>query len=135
MSLPLTSARQIAAARRSAAPTDAATPNLTSAPFATEVQRKVDLLGTEPPFAIDAKLHLDCRATSAPVELMDEYTLELIQQLCTRVGMIMEEASDEALLTTETEPVAMREKLERLSYAAEVIVALVAAAERCTDPS
>ncbi len=42
--------------------------------------------------------------------------------------MIMEEASDEALLTTETEPVAMREKLERLSYAAEVIVALVAAA-------
>jgi hypothetical protein len=53
--------------------------------------------------------------------------LNLIRGLCTRVGMIMEDASVEAL-TIPTEEGALRDRLMRLADVAHAISAIVAAA-------
>jgi hypothetical protein len=58
---------------------------------------------------------------------MDDDTLDLIRKLCTRAGMIMEDASVEAL-TISAEARSIDSGLIRLAYATEAISALVAAA-------
>jgi hypothetical protein len=60
---------------------------------------------------------------------MDEDTFELIQLLCTRAGMIMEDASAEALVANPGKAEEMRAKLRRLADAAQAIGAIVAAAQ------
>jgi hypothetical protein len=60
---------------------------------------------------------------------MDEDTLELIQRLCTRAGMIMEDASVEALMATPSDVGAMSEKLTRLAEAAHTIGTIIVAAQ------
>ena len=59
---------------------------------------------------------------------MDEEILDLVDQLCTRAGMIMEDASVDVLLLKERSPQASAEKIARLGIAAQAISALVAAA-------
>lgn len=59
---------------------------------------------------------------------MDEDTLELIQRLCTRAAMIMEDANADALITT-VESGLTTKKLMKLAEAAEAISAVVAAAQ------
>jgi hypothetical protein len=60
---------------------------------------------------------------------MDEDTLELIQTLCSRAGMIMEDASAEALMTRAVGVNAISEKLVRLAGAVQAIVSIVYAAQ------
>ncbi|MEG3155708.1 hypothetical protein [Sphingomonas sp. RB1R13] len=59
---------------------------------------------------------------------MDDDTADLIQMLCTRAGMIMEDASAEALVMRAADPQAVSAKLERLAQAAGAIRAIIAAA-------
>lgn len=54
---------------------------------------------------------------------MDEHTRELIRRLCTRAGMIMEDASAVAVLAPQEEHVV------QLHRAAERVVILLAAAQ------
>ena len=64
---------------------------------------------------------------------MDDDTIELIQQLCTRVGMIMEDASPVALITEPADD--LSEKVEALRRATSRASALVAAADAlCSVP-
>ena len=65
---------------------------------------------------------------------MDEDTLELIQRLCTRAGMIMEDTSAEALTTAPSDAGTMSKKLERLAEAAHAVVVIVAAAQALHQP-
>jgi hypothetical protein len=60
---------------------------------------------------------------------MDEDTLELIQTLCSRAGMIMEDASAEALMTRAVGVNAISEKLVRLAGAVQAFVSIVSAAQ------
>ena len=59
---------------------------------------------------------------------MDDDADDLIRKLCTRAGMIMEDASVDALLMPGADPEAIGAKLERLGDAAHAISAIVAAA-------
>ena len=59
---------------------------------------------------------------------MDEDTLELIQALCTRAGMIMEDASAEAMATASDDAGTVGKKLTRLAEAAHAIGTIIAAA-------
>ena len=59
---------------------------------------------------------------------MDEDTFDLIRTLCTRVGMIMEDASVEALFLPAADTRALSAGLDRLSDASGTISAIVAAA-------
>ena len=59
---------------------------------------------------------------------MGDHTLELIRQLCTRAGMIMEDASVEALLMRAADSDARVATLERLRLAVHPIDAGIAAA-------
>lgn len=59
---------------------------------------------------------------------MDDETADLIQMLCARAGMIMEDCSAEALMGRPTDPQGLSEKLERLAQTADTICAIVAAA-------
>jgi threonine synthase len=63
------------------------------------------------------------------VRAMDEDTLEVIQALCTRVGMIMEDASAEALMMRAVGVTATSEKLAQLARAVEAIATLLFAAQ------
>lgn len=55
--------------------------------------------------------------------------LDLIQQLCTCAGMIMEDASVEAIAIVSPEASVRRERLGQLRQAASDIDAVIAAAE------
>ena len=59
---------------------------------------------------------------------MDDDIGDLIRALCTRAGMIMEDASVDALMMPQADLGAMAAKLERLSNAARTISAIVDAA-------
>ena len=58
----------------------------------------------------------------------DKQSLELVEQLCTRVGMIMEDASIIALTNTR-EIVALRRRVTDLKCASDQIATLTSAAE------
>jgi hypothetical protein len=58
---------------------------------------------------------------------MDDDTIELIRQLCTRIGMIMEDASVSALVSGSGDDPAS--KVASLRLAVEQAAALVAAAQ------
>jgi hypothetical protein len=66
---------------------------------------------------------------------MDDNTLDLIHQLCTRAGIIMEDVSVDALLAPEPSAGALREKLVRVGSAADAISALIAAASALSRES
>ena len=59
---------------------------------------------------------------------MDDDVIDLLRALCTRAGMIMEDASVEVLSMPGAGPSAMTAKLERLADAALAISAIVDAA-------
>jgi hypothetical protein len=65
---------------------------------------------------------------------MDEDTLELTQRLCTRAGMIMEDASAEALMIAASDAGTMSQKLTRLAEAAQAIGAMISAAQALHQP-
>lgn len=60
---------------------------------------------------------------------MDDGIVDLIRALCTRSGMIMEDASADALIMSPGNPEAMNAKLERLADAALAISAIINAAQ------
>ena len=64
---------------------------------------------------------------------MDEDTRELTAQLCTRVGMIMEDASVVALTAGSLAPEEQHEALRQLRSAALTIEALICAAIRLAE--
>jgi hypothetical protein len=59
---------------------------------------------------------------------MDHETADLIQRLCTKAGMIMEDASVDALMLGATDPQTISARLMRIAEAAEDISTIVAAA-------
>jgi hypothetical protein len=59
---------------------------------------------------------------------MDDDTADLIQALCTRAGMIMEDVSVEALTISGTDQVAIGARLTLLADGAKAISSLIAAA-------
>lgn len=65
---------------------------------------------------------------------MDDDVVDLIRTLCTRAGMIMEDASVEALLMPAADPQALSAKLDQLADAAKAISAIVAAARALNGP-
>lgn len=60
---------------------------------------------------------------------MDDDIGDLISALCTRAGMIMEDASVDALMMRADDPDAINAKLERLADAALAISAIINAAQ------
>ena len=64
---------------------------------------------------------------------MDDDTTDLIARLCTRVGMIMEDASVIALTVSGIEPSNRQAAIDELEGAARQINALVAAARALLD--
>lgn len=64
---------------------------------------------------------------------MDDDTADLIARLCTRVGMIMEDASVIALTISGREPGNRRAAIDELEGAARRINALIAAAKAFLD--
>ncbi len=73
-----------------------------------------------------AQLDLDCRAEVGVYAYMEQDTADLIQQLCTPAGMIMEDVAPIAVLTPPGERVG--ERLRELTDAADAITALLTAA-------
>lgn len=67
------------------------------------------------------------------VSRMEDDTHDLIVQLCTRVGMIMEDASLSALTISATDRSAMPDALAELESVAVRISTLVAAAKAVSD--
>jgi len=59
---------------------------------------------------------------------MDKDTSELIEQLCTRIGMVMEDAIMDALTVGEMSGDEREGALRRIDYALERMMALIAAA-------
>jgi hypothetical protein len=74
------------------------------------------------------KLVLDCHAQLGLCDVMDDDSADLIRQLCTRAGMIMEDLSVEALTISGIDQVAISARLAVLADGAKAISALVAAA-------
>lgn len=66
---------------------------------------------------------MDLRSPPAPCRRMDSNTRDLIRQLCTRAGTIMENISPPALLAPQ------EERLDDLVAAAEAIIAILIAAQ------
>ena len=64
---------------------------------------------------------------------MDDDTTDLIERLCTRVGMIMEDASVIALTVSGNEPGYLRVAIDELEGAARRTNALIAAARALLD--
>ena len=60
---------------------------------------------------------------------MDDDIVDLIRVLCTRAGMIMEDASVDALIMSPGNPDSINAKLERLADAALAISAIINAAQ------
>ena len=73
-----------------------------------------------------------CRPFPGVVQSMDDDTSELIAQLCTRIGMIMEDASVVALTVGGLTVKERDDAIAALEAAAERISALVAAAKALT---
>lgn len=71
-------------------------------------------------------------ATSSLVVVMDDDTLNLISQICTQVGMIMEDAVVGAL-TIGRDPDRMRAALDELTSRADRIRTLIGAARALLD--
>lgn len=65
---------------------------------------------------------------------MDDDTADLIRKLCTRAGMIMEDASVEALIMPVIDASSIDAKLALLADAAYAISAIVAAARVLNRP-
>ncbi len=75
------------------------------------------------------KLRMDYAARLRFREAMDPDTIELIAQLCTQVGMRMEDASSIAVTIGHNTPDQMRKRLDDLACAAEKISRLISAAQ------
>jgi hypothetical protein len=92
----------------------------TNASFAREVEWKDEKL--------PEKLDMDFVAWSVRLAVMDD-DAELMGLLCTRIGMIMEDASVIALTLAAADPEARLVQLAELKAASAAIAALVAAVE------
>ena len=66
-------------------------------------------------------------------EAMRPDTMELIAQLCTQVGMLMEDASPVAVTIGHSNPEEMRKRLGDLAGAAEKISRLISAAQALSE--
>lgn len=64
---------------------------------------------------------------------MDPDIASLIAQLCTRAGIIMEDASPSAITIVRTSPEEMRQRLDDLACAAEKISKLIGAAQALSE--
>lgn len=73
------------------------------------------------------KLRVDFMAQSRRGRAMDDDTRELIAQLFTRVGMIMEDASPVALLAGSGDQASLKVAIAAIEQAAEKIAALASA--------
>ena len=105
------------------------THELTSAPFATEVQQKIAVLPVHAPKCHWGKRwSWTVRARGCLCALMDEDTSALIQALCVRAGMIMEDESVGAITFKAGEGTDAEAKLLRLTHAAKVMSQLLDAA-------
>ncbi len=60
---------------------------------------------------------------------MDDDTTDLVRQLCTRAGMIMEDASAVAILVGGKTPIELRSIIAELQTLAEQVNAVLAAAK------
>lgn len=74
-----------------------------------------------------AKLRLDFPAKAGLSVRMDDDTTELIVRLCTRIGMIMEDASVIALTVAGMTPDERTATIEEIAKASQQIVSLTAA--------
>ena len=66
-------------------------------------------------------------------EAMNPDTIELIAQLCTQVGMLMEDASPVAVTIGHSAPEEMRMRLDDLACVAEKISRLISAAQALSE--
>lgn len=66
---------------------------------------------------------------------MDEATIELIAQLCTRIGMLMEDHSDLALSLGRMDPLIQADSLAALDTVIGGMGALLTAAKALMDPT
>ena len=82
---------------------------------------------------ITAKLHMDLCAVSGLGAGMDQDTAELITQLCTRAGMIMEDASAMALTIGSAPHQDWATIIDRLNREAVSIVSLLNAASQLAN--
>jgi hypothetical protein len=60
---------------------------------------------------------------------MDEHTIDLVRQLCTRIGMVMEDEAETALIWNDSGQTTPSERLDRLSDAGLFIYRLAEAAK------
>jgi hypothetical protein len=60
---------------------------------------------------------------------MDEHTIDLVRQLCTRIGMVMEDEVETALIWNDSGQTALSDRLDRLSDAGLSIYRLAEAAK------
>lgn len=73
------------------------------------------------------KLRLDCEGVHGVLSRMDDDSNELATQLCTKIGMIMEDASVTALTIARTTDTERNDAIAQLDIAAHSITALLAA--------
>jgi hypothetical protein len=97
--------------------------DITSAPFAREVQQNITMCGV----ALKSWIWTVVRSWGV-CNGMDDDTADLVQTLCTRAGMIMEDLSVEALTISGADRVAVGAGLTLLADGAKTISALIAAA-------
>ena len=76
---------------------------------------------------------MDCSARPRLREAMEPDTIELIAQLCTQVGMLMEDSSPVAVTIDHNTPEEMRKRLDDLTRAAEKISRLIRAAQALSE--
>lgn len=76
---------------------------------------------------------MDFSASRRLRETMDPDTIELVAQLCTQVGMLMEDASSDALTIGHETPEEMRRRLDDLASAAQRISNLISAAKALSE--
>lgn len=79
------------------------------------------------------KLRMDLCARRRLREAMDPDTVNLIDQLCTRAGMLMEDASPVALTMRRVAPEETRKRLDDLARAAGKISRLISAAQALSE--
>lgn len=73
-------------------------------------------------------LRLDFRRSMGVLSGMDDDTRDLVAQLCTRIGMIMEDASVDALTMRRRDREQLIAAIDKLAMTGEHIAALVRAA-------
>ena len=74
------------------------------------------------------RYHVLCRRVSKPAA-MDEHTIDLVRQLCTRIGMVMEDEAETALIWNDSGQTMLSERLNGLSDAGLSIYRLAEAAK------